>query len=100
MGRVFPLQLVQQFPLRAVLVPRISGLPKTTARRVSPIAALAALAPSTIFQLPGTASSDLAAMAQLVRQVPTYALDLGTDLDAVPVAIADLLRSLESGVGE
>jgi hypothetical protein len=94
--RVFPLQLVRQFPLRAVLVPRITGLPKTIAHRVSPIAALAALAPSTIFQLPGTASADLAAMAQVVRQVPTYALELGTDLDAVPVAIANLLRSLES----
>ncbi len=95
-NRVFPLQLVRQFPLQAVLVPRITGLPKTIAHKVSPIAALAALAPSTLFQLPGTASADLAAMAQVVRQVPTYALELGTDLDAVPIAIANLLRSLDS----
>jgi hypothetical protein len=95
--RIFPLQLVRQFPLRAVLVPRVTGKPTTVARRVSPVAALAGLAPSTIFQLPGSASADLSAMAQVVRQVPTFALDLGTDLDAVPIAIADLLRSLKAG---
>ncbi|MDQ1493568.1 MAG: hypothetical protein QOG69_51 [Actinomycetota bacterium] len=95
-GRVFPRQLVRQFPLQAVLVPRITGRPETIARPASPVAALAALAPSTIFQLPGTASADLAAMAEVVRQVPTYALELGTDLDAVPLAIANLLRSLEN----
>jgi hypothetical protein len=93
--RVAASQVVRGFPLRAVLVPRITGRPETTFRPASPMAALASLAPSTIFQLPGAASANLAAMAGIVRRVPTYALDLGRDLDGVPVAIEELLRSLQ-----
>lgn len=97
LGRVAGDRLVRQFPLRAVLVPRVTGLPPTKLRPVSPIVALAGLAPSTIFQLPGTASQDLALMASVVRAVPNFALDLGTDLPAVPVAISELLRTLGAG---
>lgn len=93
-GRVAPDQLVRSFPLRAVLVPRITGRTETTSRRISPIAALAGLAPSTIFQLPGTPSADLSAMASVVRAVPTFALELGSDLPGVPVEIERVLHSL------
>lgn len=74
-----------------VLVPRIVGGLSTTAVPISPIEALKALAPSTLFQLIGAGQKDFRAMAELVRTVPCYRLELGTDLAAIPRAIEELL---------
>jgi hypothetical protein len=82
------------FPLRAVLVPRIVGGLETRAVRASPGAALTALAPSTIFQLHPPLPNALAEMAELVRRVPCYSLELGTELERIPAAIVDLLERL------
>jgi len=87
------------FPLRAVLVPRITGRPETVVSPGSRLAALAALAPSTIFQLPGEAGGDLQFMADLVRDVPCFDLELGTDFDQIPARISDLLSELSRGDG-
>ena len=86
--------LVRGFPLRAILVPRVSGRPRSTWYPISPLAALTGLAPSTIFQLPGAAASGLAAMSRVVERVPAFRIDLGTELDNVPAAIAEVLASL------
>jgi hypothetical protein len=80
------------FPLRAVLVPRIKGGVETRLEPASPAAALVALAPSTIFQLHPPQPDALAAMAAIVRRVPCFSLELGTDLDRIPQAIASFLR--------
>lgn len=93
-GRLAGSRLVRGFPLRAILVPRIAGRVETTAFPISAGSTLAGLAPSTIFQLPGGASANLAAMARIVRGVPGFALELGNDLDGVPAAIRDVLLSL------
>jgi hypothetical protein len=63
----------------------------TGAVPISPVEALKALAPSTLFQLIGASQKDLRAMAELVRKVPCYRLELGTDLAAIPRAIEQLL---------
>jgi hypothetical protein len=55
-------------------------------------AALAALAPSTIFQLHPPAGKALAYMGELVRKVPTFVLELGSDVETIP---AELVRLLE-----
>jgi hypothetical protein len=86
--------LVRGFPLRAILVPRLSGRPQSVTYPISSLAALTGLAPSTIFQLPGAAAAGLAAMSRVVERVPAFRIDLGTDLDGVPAAIADVLASL------
>jgi hypothetical protein len=54
-------------------------------------AALAALAPSTVFQLPGGGGRELAALAGLVRTVPVWELHAGTDLDGVVAALDQIL---------
>lgn len=92
--RVAPSAVSAGFPLRAVLVPRIVARRDTSTRPISPIAALTGLAPSTIFQLPGTASADLAGMTAVVRSVPTFLLELGNDFADVPAAIERLLDQL------
>jgi len=80
------------FPLRAIVVPRVTDRRAARALPGTQAAALAALAPSTIFQLHPPAREALAQMAQLVRRVPTYVLELGTDVETIPT---ELLRLLE-----
>lgn len=79
------------FPLRAVLVPRVTGAVRSTTRLVSPAAALLALAPSTIFQLPGARQERLRHMADVLRRVPAHVLELGSDLSTVAPAIRAVL---------
>ncbi len=93
-NRFAPDRMVASFPLRTILVPRITGRPETSVAPGSSMATMAALAPSTIFQLPGVPQSGLRAMADIVRSVPLHSLELGTDLPGVPRAIDELLASL------
>ncbi|MBC8103767.1 MAG: serine kinase, partial [Cytophagales bacterium] len=86
-----PDALSQGFPLHAILLPRVTGSPETRAIRISPAAGLLALAPSTLFQLPGAGSDDFERLSALVRQVPSYALELGTDRAAIPGVILRVL---------
>ena len=80
------------FPLRAIVLPRVTDRRAARALPGTQAAALAALAPSTIFQLHPPAREALAQMAQLVRRVPTYVLELGSDVETIP---AELLRIIE-----
>ena len=79
------------FPLRAILLPHVTGRLESTLAPASPIAALKALAPSSIFQLSGAGQADFQAMAKLVKQVPCYRLELGTELARIPEIILELL---------
>jgi hypothetical protein len=85
---------IDGFPLRAVLVPRVvAAVPETRWEPISPAAALAALAPSTIFQLHPPQHDALARMAAIVRQVPCLSLELGSDIGRIPAAIGELLEN-------
>lgn len=88
----WPKKIITGFPLRAVVVPRVSGLPETRFERIAPSAALRALAPSTLFQLNGAGAEEFRRMGDLVRRVPSYMLHLGTNLDEIPRAIAAILQ--------
>ncbi len=86
-----PDRLLLEADLRAIVIPR-----RTTAQTavLSPAprgAALAALAPSTILQLPAAGAETLERLTELVRNVPTYFLDVGTELSAIGPAIKPLL---------
>jgi hypothetical protein len=89
----FPRAPIAGFPLRAVLVPKVVAVePDTRLVPTSPAAALAALAPSTIFQLYPPQPDGLAKMARLVEKVPCFSAELGSDVSRIPDAI---LRFLE-----
>ena len=91
----FPDHTTSGFPLRAVVVPRV-----TPSRREARIveasrgAAMAALAPSTIFQLHTADQRALSQMSRLIERTPCYALELGSDVQTIPAAIVDLLSTL------
>jgi hypothetical protein len=88
----FPEKVVAGFPLRAILVPQITGEQDTRLCKSTSIVALKALAPSTIFQLSGAGKNSLQMMSQLVRQLPCYILKLGTDITQIPKVISELLE--------
>ena len=88
----FPDRIVKGFPIRAVLLPRVTGRRETVLTPASPAAGLMALAPSTMFQLSGADQKAFRAISRLLKQVPCYNLELGTDLEQVPDVILGLLR--------
>jgi hypothetical protein len=90
--QAFPGRSIAGFPLRAIVVPRVTDRRAARALPGTRAEALAALAPSTIFQLHPPARDALAWMAGLVRQVPTFVLELGADVETIP---AELLRIIE-----
>lgn len=87
----FATQLVPSLPLKAVLLPMIKLAGKSQVSAISPAVALLGIAPSTVFQLVGEKQQTIQQLGRLVRQIPCYRLELGPDLDAIPVLIGELL---------
>ena len=82
------------FPLRAILIPRITGRSETTIEPASPAAALKALAPSTLLQLPGEGRETMARLSALARRVPAYTLNAGTGMGGIAESVEALLTQL------
>jgi hypothetical protein len=86
-----PEKLLRGAPLRAILVPRVTGETETTLRPCSAGAALRAVAPNTILQLPGNGRPAMELLSSVVRAVPCHHLDLGTDPSLIPPALERVL---------
>jgi hypothetical protein len=89
----FPEKIISGFPLKGILVPRITGGKATHIKPATPGMALKALAPSTLFQLPGAGLGAFRLMSQLVKNVPCYELELGTHMEDIPEVIQQFLHS-------
>lgn len=90
----FPSKIIKQFPLKAILVPRITGKSETTLTKTSAITAISSLVPSTVKQLPGTGQEACQIMTKTAQKLPCYYLNLGTDIKQISLAILELLSSL------
>lgn len=91
-----PQGLAASMPIRAILVPRIVDRIETTIVPAPAAAAFKALAPSTVFQLPGNAHDAFRTLAQMTRRLPTYELQLGRDLSLIPDVLKDFLSQWRS----
>ncbi len=90
-ARLMPGSVRESLPVRAVLVPRIrSGHARLTP--ITPTEALLALAPSTVFQMPFDDGAVLASLANLVRTVPCFALEVGEHTTELAHAIEQTLE--------
>lgn len=89
---LYPDHVVTNFPLRAVIVPRVTSGRKARLLELTPAAALAALAPTTLLQHFPPQPNALAAMAALVQSVPTLSLELGSDLASIGDVIGAYLE--------
>jgi hypothetical protein len=87
----FPEQVSRGFPIKAILMPLITHEKETRLKPATAGATLFALAPSTLFQLPGAGSAAIKTMSKLVRHVPAYILEIGTDVSKIPSVVLDLL---------
>jgi len=86
LAKVVPEQITAAMPLRAVIVPRVTG--SNQLRRIRGGEALRALAPTTLLQLPGGGAGAFAEVAELVRTLPCWSLELGDDRAAIPGLVA------------
>ncbi|MCW5983236.1 MAG: hypothetical protein KIT09_34415 [Bryobacteraceae bacterium] len=87
----FPGLLAGGFPLCALLTPKVTGASPARIRPISPEAALRAVSPSTVRQLPGSGRTAFREMAHLVRTLPGYVLEVGPAAETIPVAIRRFL---------
>lgn len=91
----WPAKMATTFPLRALLLPRVTpGLVEARIVETSPAAAFRALAPSTVFQMHTRGQDSLVRARRLVERVPSYSLELGSDMASIPLAIGDLVARL------
>jgi hypothetical protein len=83
------------FPLRAVVAPRITpGLVEARAIETTPAAGFTALAPSTVFQMHTRAQNSLSGIRHVVETVPSYVLEIGSDMASIPRALRELIDEL------
>lgn len=91
LGPATGVRLAENAALRAIVLPSVRA---GAAPALTPIAAgevLRALAPSSIFQVASAGASTFASLGALVKAVPAFRLDLGSDLSAVAASVASLL---------
>jgi hypothetical protein len=91
LDRRYPHKLTSGFALRAVLMPRVTGLSDTRLVPATAVQTLDALIPSSVVELPGLGRDAVRAIVRIVRSVPSYVLEAGTDLTQIPPVIARLL---------
>jgi hypothetical protein len=88
---IWPERLSSGFPIRAILVPRISGDRESRLEECAPADALMAMLASTVAQLPLAKQDDCDRLAHLAENLPAYVLHLGTDLEQIPAVVRSVL---------
>jgi hypothetical protein len=90
----YPEQLLRSAPLRAIVIPQVTTRTNSHLQPIKSSLAFLALAPTTVFQLPGAGETAVTFLRQLVTQLPCYQLQLGRDLSQIPPTIHSLLGAL------
>jgi hypothetical protein len=90
-----PGSLRESLPVRAVVIPRVRG-GRAQLRSVSPAAALRAWAPSTALHMPFDDGAVVASLADVVRGVPCFILDVGDDGAELASAVEHVLEQVAS----
>jgi hypothetical protein len=91
---LLPDRVRASLPLKCLLVPKITGSRDTLIRPCKGMEALSAIVPWTMAQLPSSNHSDVKFMSALVRRLPTFSIELGTQVEQIPEVIARLLEQL------
>ena len=86
--------LVPRLRLRALLAPAVCDQEESSLEPVKALAAIRALAPSTMEQISGPDVSAWKTFTSLARQLPSFRLRLGRDVTGAPRLIERLVREL------
>lgn len=94
LSEVLPSGLSRKTRIRAVALPRVVGAPTPRLRPATKVEALLRLAPSSLILLPfaGVAAGEFEKLSRFLQAVPTYWLELGTDMEAIPDRIVEILE--------
>lgn len=87
----FPQSVVRGFPLRAILLPRVTGLRNTGLVKAGAMDAYRAIAPTTLLHLTRATEEAARKISILSRSLPVYWLDAGTELAQIPRVIREFL---------
>lgn len=87
-------QIVAEMPLKAILTPRVMNEEETTTSPVSRWTIERALSFTTMSQLPCVGHHTHEFVSRLSAALPSYVLELGRDLQKIPVAISDFLTDM------
>jgi hypothetical protein len=91
----FPASVVRGFPLRAILLPRVTGLRDTRLVKAGAMDAYRSIAPTTLLHLTRATEQASSKISTLCRALPVYWLEAGTDLEQIAQVIAEFLGSRE-----
>lgn len=86
-------EIVTHLPIKVILLPKVTGRTNTQITESNASQALLALAPTVLLQLPSDAETSMLKMSELVKRVPCFTLELGTDLSQIPNVITQLLSA-------
>lgn len=84
-------RVVRSAPLVGVAIPRRDAGPPVG---LSPRQAFLAMAPNTIFQLPGAAQAASAGVKEIVSKVPVHTVGVGDAIAAIPARLAAFARTV------
>jgi hypothetical protein len=87
----FPKNMIKNFPIRAILIARITSKSNSYLELGSAKDALTAMVPSTIIQMPFAGKKACELMTRVAMDVPCYYFNIGSDLAQIPKAILSLL---------
>ena len=88
-----PAKIITKFNIKAILLPTHKGKRETIVCNTSKASAMKALAPSTIWLL-RTDKKMVTQIAELIRKLPCYDLETGTELEQIPLKIETMLEEL------
>ncbi len=91
LSELFPQQLKERTPLKAILIPRIAS--KTRIIPATKLQTMLALVPTTLFQLPLAPASKVSSLADIIGKTPCFILELGPDIHAIPETIRAFLAT-------
>lgn len=92
LNEVLPERMVREAPLKAIVLPHITGSGPTRLRQASAAEAVMALAPSTIGQLAYAGPEVTVSLGRLARALPCLHLDIAAGSTDAPTAIAAWLH--------
>lgn len=90
---VYPQQIGTSAEIRFILLPRLFDGPSCRVRPAHPGETLLALAPSSLIKRPCSGASGFDKIARLVEQVPSYFIEIGSDLSDLPTLVREILSS-------
>jgi hypothetical protein len=92
---IFLNNATEGYPLRAIVLPRVTSERLTIARPLPPEEMFRTIVPDTVFTSLGDASLVVKSFKRLIEQLPGYRLELGSQLEQIPSVLANLLDQLQ-----